>query len=189
MMDNREKILACALDLFAARGYDAVGIQEVVEAAGVTKPTLYHYFGSKRGLLDCLLEERFTRFNELMRAAAVYQGDLPLTLERVAAACFRFAGENQDWYRMQLSMWFAPAGSESFQAVTRLNSELYQILQTLFSQAVKDHGNMKGRQGAYAVTFQGMLNTYIGMAFNGHIQLDERLGYQAVHQFMHGIFS
>ena len=43
-MDNRARLLDCAQDLFAARGYDAVGVQEIVEAAGVTKPTLYHYF-------------------------------------------------------------------------------------------------------------------------------------------------
>ena len=49
-MENREKLLSCALDLFYARGYDAVGIQEIVDAAGVTKPTMYYYFGSKKGL-------------------------------------------------------------------------------------------------------------------------------------------
>jgi TetR/AcrR family transcriptional regulator len=166
-----------------------VGIQEVVDAAGVTKPTLYHYFGSKRGLLDCMLEDRFNQLNRVVRAAAVYHGDLPLTLERVAEACFRFANENRDWYRMQLSMWFAPAGSEPFQAVTRLNTELYQVLQDLFSQAANDHGNMKGRQRAYAITVQGILNTYIGMAFNGYVHLDDALRYQAVHQFMYGIYS
>ena len=51
-MENRDHILDCALRLFAARGYDAVGVQEIVELAGLTKPTLYHYFGSKRGLLE-----------------------------------------------------------------------------------------------------------------------------------------
>jgi TetR/AcrR family transcriptional regulator len=65
----------------------------------------------------------------------------------------------------------------------------YQILERLFVQAADHHGNMKGRQRAYAVTFLGMLNTYIGMAFNGHAQLDDTLRRQAVHQFMHGIFS
>ena len=55
LMDNRSKILSCALKLFSARGYDAVGVQEIVDAAGITKPTLYHYFGSKRGLLETLL--------------------------------------------------------------------------------------------------------------------------------------
>ena len=50
-LDNRELILNAALDLFYARGYDAVGVQEIVDRAGVTKPTLYYYFGSKLGLL------------------------------------------------------------------------------------------------------------------------------------------
>ena len=50
-MDNREKILNCALELFHARGYDAVGVQEIAETAGVTKPTLYYYFRNKRGLM------------------------------------------------------------------------------------------------------------------------------------------
>src|SRR5215211_7966667 len=59
---NRALILDRALGLFAARGYDAVGVQEIVEAAGVTKPTLYHYFGSKRGLLEALVAEHAGEF-------------------------------------------------------------------------------------------------------------------------------
>jgi AcrR family transcriptional regulator len=188
-MENREKILSCALNLFASRGYDAVGIQEVVEAAGVTKPTLYYYFGSKRGLLDALLAEPFESLNQFVQTAADYHHDLPLTLERVADAFFRFASQNQDWYRMQLSMWFSPQESEPYQAVSQLNARQYQILEDLFAQAANDHGNMKGRQRPYAVTFLGMLNTYIGLAFNGYLHLDDSLRYQAVHQFMHGIFS
>ncbi len=42
-MDNKEVLLQVALDLFHAKGYDAVGIQEIVDKAGVTKPTLYYY--------------------------------------------------------------------------------------------------------------------------------------------------
>jgi TetR/AcrR family transcriptional regulator len=41
-MENREILLDRALTLFSTRGYDAVGIQEIVDSAGVTKPTLYH---------------------------------------------------------------------------------------------------------------------------------------------------
>ena len=54
-IDNRELLLDAALDLFYAKGYDAVGVQEIVDRAGVTKPTLYYYFGSKIGLLQNLL--------------------------------------------------------------------------------------------------------------------------------------
>ena len=38
-------------------------------------------------------------------------------------------------------------------------------------------------------TFMGMINTYIGLALNGYILLDQKLINQALHQFMHGIFS
>ena len=41
-MDNRERILQCALELFYAKGYDAVGVQEIAQKAGITKPTLYY---------------------------------------------------------------------------------------------------------------------------------------------------
>ena len=56
-------------------------------------------------------------------------------------------------------------------------------------RAAKDHGNMRGRQRAYAATFLGMINTYIGLALNGYADLTDEVLYQAVHQFMHGIFS
>ena len=58
-MDTKENIMTCAIKLFANRGYDAVGIQEIVDNAGVTKPTLYYYFKSKMGLLEAISEEYF----------------------------------------------------------------------------------------------------------------------------------
>jgi AcrR family transcriptional regulator len=188
-MDNRARILACALELFAARGYDAVGVQEIVEAAGITKPTLYHYFGSKQGLLNTLLAEWFARLDEVIEPAVTYRGDLPLTLNRTTAAYFEFARNNRLFYRMQLSMWFAPTHSAAFKAVARLSENQQRRLEEVFARAARDHGNMKGRQRAYAATFLGMINTYIGLALNGYADLTDELARRATHQFMHGIFS
>lgn len=188
-MDNRTRILEEALALFSARGYDAVGIQEVAEAAGVTKPTLYHYFNSKRGLLDALLEVNFTALLQAVRPAADYHHDLVLSLEQTARAYFGFAREHPQFYRIQLALYFAPPDSEPYQAVTRYNLEQHHLLEELFAGAAQDHGNLRGRQRAYAATFLGMLNTYIGLYLNGYAVLDDELVYHAVHQFMHGIFA
>ncbi|MEU6151893.1 TetR/AcrR family transcriptional regulator [Actinosynnema sp. NPDC047251] len=46
-----DRIVSAAVRLFAAKGFDATTVQEVVEAASVTKGALYHYFGSKDDLL------------------------------------------------------------------------------------------------------------------------------------------
>ena len=49
--------------------------------------------------------------------------------------------------------------------------------------------SMKGWQRAYAATYLGMISTYISLALNGYAELDAELLNQAIHQFMHGIFS
>lgn len=188
-MDNRETILEGALQLFAARGYDAVGVQEIVEAAGITKPTLYYYFGSKRGLLDALLQERFASLRSRVEAAADYHRDLPLTLTRLVSTFFALAREQPAFFRLQLTLWFAPPYSEAWQAVAPWHAQQQALLEALFTRAANDHGNMRGRQRAYAATLLGMIHTYIGLALNGYVELDEPLVQQAVHQFQHGIYS
>jgi AcrR family transcriptional regulator len=188
-MDNRSNILSHALKLFASRGYDAVGIQEIVDASGITKPTLYHYFGSKEGLLTVLLTENFERLYRSVEEAAFYQGDLPFTLNKIVTAYFHFADAHRSFYRMQLSMWLAPADSVAFKAVSQLNEKQQHLIEELFIRAANDHGNMKGRHRAYAATFLGMINTYIGLVLNGYTDITDDLIYKAVHQFMHGIFS
>jgi TetR/AcrR family transcriptional regulator len=188
-MDNRAAILNCALELFAARGYDAVGVQEIAEAAGITKPTLYHYFGSKQGLLKTLVDGCAGPFYRAESQAAEYHGDLPGTLIALGRAYFKFALENPVYCRLQLAFYFAPNHSEAYQAVAGQNERQYQLVADVFEAAVVQHGNMRGRQRLYAATFIGMLNTCIGMWLNGYGPLDEDLVQRVVKQFQHGIYS
>ncbi|GGR40316.1 TetR/AcrR family transcriptional regulator [Streptomyces netropsis] len=58
-----QRLLAAATRLFADQGYDRTSVQEIVEAAGVTKGALYHYFGSK----DDLLHEVYARVLRLQQ--------------------------------------------------------------------------------------------------------------------------
>ncbi|UNT00900.1 TetR/AcrR family transcriptional regulator [Streptomyces tubbatahanensis] len=55
--------MEAATRLFAQQGYDRTSVQEIVEAAGVTKGALYHYFGSK----DDLLHEIYSRLLRLQQ--------------------------------------------------------------------------------------------------------------------------
>lgn len=188
-MSNRENLLKCALDLFAARGYDAVGVQEIADAAGIKKPTLYHYFGSKAGLLETLISEQFTPFFEMLESSAAYQGDVLNCLRAVANSYLSFARCNPRLYRFFLSTWFAPPESDPYKACLALNQRQQQFMEGVFSRAAEDHGNMRGRQRAYAASFLGLINTYAILALNERVTPDETLVNSMVHQFMHGIFS
>src|ERR671921_2494191 len=57
----RDRLLAAADELFYAEGVHTVGIDQVIERAGVAKASLYSTFGSKDGLVRAYLEGRHER--------------------------------------------------------------------------------------------------------------------------------
>lgn len=48
---TRERIAAVAMELFAARGFDAVSVAEVARAAGVTEKTVFNHYATKEDLV------------------------------------------------------------------------------------------------------------------------------------------
>ena len=56
-MATRAALVRAARELFAARGYAAVGTTEIVERAGVTRGAMYHHFNDKRELFRAVYEE------------------------------------------------------------------------------------------------------------------------------------
>jgi len=58
---RREQLLEAAADLFAGRGYHAVGIDDIGAAAGITGPGVYRHFASKQALLEQLCDSAMTR--------------------------------------------------------------------------------------------------------------------------------
>jgi AcrR family transcriptional regulator len=58
--EGTTKILEVASRLFAERGYSNVSIRDICKLAGTTAPTIYYYFGDKRGLFNAAVQPRIT---------------------------------------------------------------------------------------------------------------------------------
>ena len=67
---TRQQLLHAALKSFAERGYAATSVQEIVDAARVSKPALYYYFTDKADLFQALVDQAHDERYELMRKAA-----------------------------------------------------------------------------------------------------------------------
>jgi AcrR family transcriptional regulator len=65
----RDRLLAAADELFYAEGVHTVGIDRIIEHAGVAKASLYSSFGSKDGLIRAYLEGRHQRRRERILTA------------------------------------------------------------------------------------------------------------------------
>jgi AcrR family transcriptional regulator len=86
--ERRAQLIAVALELFARRGYRATTMDDIAEAAGVTKPLVYQHFSSKRALYLELVD---SIAHELLIAvrSAVMQAEGPRQqVERGFAAYF-----------------------------------------------------------------------------------------------------
>ncbi|MFC4298153.1 TetR/AcrR family transcriptional regulator [Castellaniella hirudinis] len=57
----RSRILSCASDLFYRKGINHVGVNEIIEASGVARMTLYHHFKSKNDIISAVLDMRRAR--------------------------------------------------------------------------------------------------------------------------------
>jgi AcrR family transcriptional regulator len=84
---TRGKLIAAARRLFAERGYAAVGTEEIVQAAGVTRGALYHHFEDKAALLEAVYEQIEEELTREIAAGAMSHED-PIVALRSGAAAF-----------------------------------------------------------------------------------------------------
>jgi AcrR family transcriptional regulator len=53
--NQRDRVVACAAELFAREGFENVGMERLAEAVGISKAGIYHYFGAKHEILDAIV--------------------------------------------------------------------------------------------------------------------------------------
>lgn len=67
--DQRDMILERAAALFARGGYPGTSMNQVAEACGLSKATLYHYYKDKYALLVSIADSHVTRLQAIVREA------------------------------------------------------------------------------------------------------------------------
>jgi AcrR family transcriptional regulator len=107
---TRARILHAALKIFANCGYAAASVQTIVDAARVTKPTLYYYFHSKAGLFQALIDLAHDERFRLMREAATRSRGLPNRLVEVWSSLFEFIDGHRELMRLAFATAFAAKG-------------------------------------------------------------------------------
>jgi len=101
---SNSRILAKALELFAEKGYDATSVREICEAAGVTKPTLYHFYGSKEGVYRAIVEGALERFRDEILGSLDGPGSLRERLVRMARAYIDSAAREPELARFIMAL-------------------------------------------------------------------------------------
>jgi AcrR family transcriptional regulator len=124
-------MLEVAGSSFAARGFHAVSMDEIAEQAGISKPMLYHYFGSKEGLYVAYVRQQGNALLAGMRDAAD-PGASPT--ERLRGGTLAFLGY-VDEHRAGWALLYREAVSQGGPLaveVAQLRERIAAIVQRLF---------------------------------------------------------
>jgi len=105
---TREALISAARELFTERGYDEVGTEEIVRAAGVSRGALYHHFGDKASLLEAAYERIEAESTERV-ARIVLGSELESPLEAMKAGVEAFLDECAKPELRQIALHDAPA--------------------------------------------------------------------------------
>jgi len=97
---RRKQLLEVALGVFAERGFHPTSMNDLAEAAGVTKPVLYQHFGSKRELYLELLEDVGSRLRVAIGKATSEAATPREQVERGFVAYFRFVADHQTAFQV-----------------------------------------------------------------------------------------
>jgi AcrR family transcriptional regulator len=131
------QILEVAGRFFAARGYHAASMEEIAAHAGVTKPLVYAYFGSKERLYVAYIEQSGRELLDRMRSAAD-PGAPPD--ERLLAGILEFLGfvqERRDGWQVLYSE-AATRGGPLAEEVASIREAIARMIARLLMQTVPD---------------------------------------------------
>lgn len=139
------QMLDAALRVFAERGYHDASMADIAARAGVTKPMVYAYFGSKDDLYLRCIDHATSRLLATFDLAREADESLEEMLWRRILSYFRFIGEHRDEWLVARRQAVASGGpfSERVQRSRRLAVE---VVVTQLRQALADAGRDDGSE-------------------------------------------
>ena len=97
---HRSQILEAAARVFAGQGYTAATMNEVAAAAGVSKATLYHYYGDKRDLLEQVASSHVARLEALVEEVGCKRLPAPEHLQELVRRFLHAYGNARHAHRV-----------------------------------------------------------------------------------------
>jgi TetR/AcrR family transcriptional regulator len=160
---TRRQLLRAALKHFAHSGYAASSVQDIVDAARLSKPALYYHFADKAGLFQALVHEAHDERYRLLCEAAEQSPDIRGQLEGILTVLFDYFLKNRELMRISFATMFAAPGEvpEGLRYADKCERN-FEFVHSLIKRAQKN-GELEKRFDTreMAFGFYGLVNSYL----------------------------
>ena len=154
----RERLLACATQLFTLKGYTGTTVREIVAAAGVTKPVLYYYFQNKEGIYLELIRGAFAKLDALLDASRSERGN---TSERLLGLCDQVLSlfvENIEVAKLMYSISYGPPQGAPFFDFDSHQVKFHEAVRRLIREGIRQGEFKKGNVEDIMWSIMGAVN-------------------------------
>ncbi len=138
---SRELVLDAAERVMADHGFEAATLAHVVEESGVPMSSVYHYYGSKSGILLAVMERGAARFFAELDEARVPRGEPEEHIAGFIAETIRALDRNPNFLRLLIALAAQPPGGDAGEigaVVGRVRAEALRRLRIRLAIAFDD---------------------------------------------------
>lgn len=128
--ETRRRILEAARQVFAGQGYQATGVAEICQRAGVTKGAFFYHFPTKQALFLALLEDWLSQLNQYLNPERYLGNNVAQNLYAMADLLKDGLTQGRDYLPMFLEFWLQAARDP---AVWQATIEPYRRYRTIFA--------------------------------------------------------
>jgi AcrR family transcriptional regulator len=150
--ERERQMLEVAGQSFAEHGFHAASMDEIARRAGISKPMLYQYFGSKEGLYVAFVRQQGTALLEAMRNATAPGADPARALRAGTLAFLGYVDEHRSGWEL-LYREAANQGGPLAAEIAALHARIAGIVHRLFMSVAGDESGE--RTDALAHAFVG----------------------------------
>ncbi|WP_022871897.1 TetR/AcrR family transcriptional regulator [Nesterenkonia alba] len=129
--ERRRQLLECALGVFVAQGYHAASMDDIAEAAEVSKPVLYQHFPGKHELFLDLLDAHLEQLTDELTAALASSKENRERVADTVTAFYEFLSRKDEAYRLVFS-----AGMDNDDAVSSRLEDFYSRMATAIADLI-----------------------------------------------------
>ena len=158
----KSKIFKTAAALFAEKGYNAVSMREISQLSGLSKPTIYYYFGSKEGIYSELIHSGIEHMDAVLVQVAKMDTPVVEKLKKVARIYFKSCKDFPEYTRLLLNITLSTEKLEFLDNIEEHVNEKNEMGYALVQEGI-NKGEFKSTTDPMIVarTFSGALVHYV----------------------------
>jgi len=178
--ESRKQILDAALNLFAQKGYAATTVREIVDAAGITAPSLYYYFGNKDGLYMELMQTHCAMIDEAMALHTDTSESPRLRLKNLVGKIFQHVIDDKNFFRLMFTIYYGPSQGAPYCDFISYHVKFHAAIKKILDEGIASGEIQSGNSGHMTLIIRGVVQLAMEEQIKDDREKIDRSGIQKI---------